>query len=58
MKPRRTTHRSISGKKLYALRDSLGRFKDIVTYQSMRRKTDKPWSQEEVEKLRNTGRNK
>ena len=29
---RRTTHRSSSGKKLYAVRDSKGRFKDIQTY--------------------------
>jgi hypothetical protein len=31
-KARRTTHRSSSGKKLYAVRDSQGRFKDIQTY--------------------------
>ena len=30
---RRTTHRSRSGKKLYAVRDSKGRFKDIQTYE-------------------------
>ncbi len=30
---RRTTHRSSSGKKLYAIRDAKGRFKDIQTYQ-------------------------
>ena len=29
---RRTTHRSKSGKKLYAVRDSKGRFVDIQTY--------------------------
>ena len=28
----RTTHRSSSGKKLYAVRDSQGRFKDIQSY--------------------------
>jgi hypothetical protein len=32
-KAKRTTHRSSSGKKLYAVRDSKGRFKDIQTYQ-------------------------
>ncbi len=32
-KPKRTTHRSTSGKKLYAIRDSKGRFKDIQTYE-------------------------
>ena len=28
----RTTHRSSSGKKLYAVRDKQGRFKDIQSY--------------------------
>lgn len=32
-KARRTTHRSSKGKKLYAVRDSEGRFKDIQTYE-------------------------
>ncbi len=31
-KSRRTTHRSSSGKKLYAVRDAKGRFKDIQSY--------------------------
>jgi hypothetical protein len=30
--PRRTTHRSSTGTKLYAVRDSKGRFKDIQIY--------------------------
>lgn len=34
---RRTTHRSKSGKKLYAVRDSKGRFKDIQTYERAHR---------------------
>ena len=43
---RRTTHRSRSGKKLYAVRDSKGRFKDIQTYkrahsQDIKRKSKK-----------------
>jgi hypothetical protein len=29
---KRTTHRSSKGKKLYAVRDKKGRFKDIQTY--------------------------
>jgi DNA-binding protein HU-beta len=29
---KRTTHRSSSGKKLYAKRDAKGRFKDIQSY--------------------------
>jgi hypothetical protein len=32
MASKRTTHRSVSGTKLYAVRDSKGRFKDIQTY--------------------------
>ncbi len=31
-KGHRTTHRSSSGKKLYAVRDAKGRFKDIQSY--------------------------
>ncbi len=31
-KGRRTTHRSASGTKLYAVRDAKGRFVDIQTY--------------------------
>ena len=31
-KGRRTTHRSVSGTKLYAVRDAQGRFKDIQVY--------------------------
>jgi DNA-binding protein HU-beta len=34
---RRTTHRSRTGKKLYAVRDSRGRFKDIQTYERAHR---------------------
>ena len=34
---RRTTHRSKSGKKLYAVRDAKGRFKDIQTYERAHR---------------------
>lgn len=30
--PTRTTHRSTSGAKLYAVRDKQGRFKDIQSY--------------------------
>jgi hypothetical protein len=36
-KSRRTTHRSVAGKKLYAVRDSRGRFKDIQTYERAHR---------------------
>jgi DNA-binding protein HU-beta len=34
---RRTTHRSKSGRKLYAVRDARGRFKDIQTYERAHR---------------------
>ena len=33
----RTTHRSVAGKKLYAVRDSKGRFKDIQTFERAHR---------------------
>jgi hypothetical protein len=36
-KVRRTTHRSLAGKKLYAVRDAQGRFKDIQTYERAHR---------------------
>jgi DNA-binding protein HU-beta len=43
---KRTTHRSQSGTKLYAVRDNKGRFKDIQTYkrahgQDVKRKSKK-----------------
>lgn len=36
-KARRTTHRSSAGKKLYAVRDAGGRFKDIQTFERAQR---------------------
>jgi hypothetical protein len=36
-KARRTTHRSTAGKKLYAVRDATGQFKDIQTYERAHR---------------------
>ena len=36
-KARRTTHRSSKGKKLYAVRNTQGRFKDIQTYERAHR---------------------
>ena len=36
-KARRTTHRSRAGKKLYAVRDADGKFKDIQTYERAHR---------------------
>jgi hypothetical protein len=37
MPTKRTTHRSSTGKKLYAVRDAQGRFKDIQTYERAHR---------------------
>ena len=37
MATKRTTHRSTAGKKLYAVRDAQGRFKDIQTYERAHR---------------------
>ena len=37
MAKKRTTHRSSKGKKLYAVRDSSGKFKDIQTYERAHR---------------------
>ena len=36
-KAKRTTHRSSAGKKLYAVRDGEGQFKDIQTYERAHR---------------------
>lgn len=46
MAAKRTTHRSTAGKKLYAVRDKKGQFKDIQTYerahgQDIKRKSKK-----------------
>lgn len=37
MSQRRTTHRSVSGTKLYAVRDAKGRFVDIQVYKRAHR---------------------
>ena len=37
MPSKRTTHRSSAGKKLYAVRDAKGKFKDIQTYERAHR---------------------
>ena len=47
-KARRTTHRSVAGKKLYAVRDAKGRFKDIQTYERAHRADLKRKSKAEV----------
>jgi DNA-binding protein HU-beta len=49
-KGRRTTHRSASGKKLYAVRDAKGRFKDIQSYARASRTDQKRKSKAEKRK--------
>ena len=49
-KGRRTTHRSVTGKKLYAVRDAKGRFQDIQTYERAHRADLKKASKAEIEK--------
>jgi hypothetical protein len=44
---KRTTHRSSAGKKLYAVRDSKGRFMDIQTYERAHRADLKKKSKKE-----------
>jgi hypothetical protein len=44
---KRTTHRSKSGKKLYAVRDAKGRFKDIQTFERAHRQDVKRKSKKE-----------
>jgi len=47
---KRTTHRSSSGKKLYAVRDAKGRFKDIQSYARASRADQKHKSKAEKRK--------
>jgi hypothetical protein len=47
---KRTTHRSSSGKKLYAVRDAKGRFKDIQSYARASRADQKRKSKAEKRK--------
>ena len=46
-KRKRTTHRSSSGKKLYAVRDQKGKFKDIQSYKRAHRQDVKRRSKKE-----------
>jgi DNA-binding protein HU-beta len=50
MPMKRTTHRSVSGTKLYAVRDSKGRFKDIQTYKRAQAADMKRKSKAEIAK--------
>lgn len=47
---KRTTHRSRAGRKLYAVRDRLGRFTDIQTYKRAHGQDIKRRSRAELEK--------
>ena len=49
MTTKRTTHRSSAGKKLYAVRDAKGRFKDIQTFERSHRADLKRKSKAEKE---------
>jgi hypothetical protein len=57
-KARRTTHRSSKGKKLYAVRDASGRFKDIQTYERAQRADLAKTSKAETKARKKTGRRK
>ena len=50
---KRTTHRSSSGKKLYAVRDASGKFKDIQTYERAHRADLKKVSKGEAKTAKN-----
>jgi hypothetical protein len=49
---KRTTHRSRTGKKLYAVRDAKGRFMDIQTYEQAHRMDLKKKSRAEAAKAK------
>ena len=49
---RRTTHRSSKGTKLYAVRDSSGKFKDIQTYKRAHQRDVKKKSKAEKKSAR------
>ena len=49
-KAKRTTHRSSAGKKLYAVRDKTGKFKDIQTHERAHRADLKKKSKAEKKK--------
>ena len=55
-KARRTTHRSAKGKKLYAVRDKSGKFKDIQTYERAHRADLAKKSKPERAKAKKTSR--
>ncbi len=55
-KSQRTTHRSSAGKKLYAVRDASGKFKDIQTYERAHRQDLKTTSTSERAKAAKKGK--
>ncbi len=57
-KARRTTHRSSKGKKLYAVRDASGQFKDIQTYERAQRADLAKTSKAEAAKRKGKGKKK
>lgn len=55
-KERRTTHRSRSGKKLLAVREKGGRFKDIQTWERSSRQDQRKRSKAELAKKKSKKR--
>ena len=51
-KAKRTTHRSASGKKLYAKRDASGKFKDIQSFERAHERDIKKKSSTEKKKVK------
>jgi hypothetical protein len=57
-KVRRTTHRSRSGRKLYAVRGADGRFKDIQTYERAHRADLAHTAKSEIKARKKPGKKK
>ena len=56
MPTKRTTHRSTAGKKLYAVRDTEGKFKDIQSYKKAHGQDIKRKSKAETAKTAKKGK--
>ena len=57
-KAKRTTHRSSKGKKLFAVRDASGKFKDIQTYDRAHRADLAKTAKGEAAKRKSKGKKK
>ena len=58
MAARRTTHRSKAGKKLYAVRDAKGKFRDIQSYQRAHAADMRHTSKAEAARKKSKGKEK